>query len=125
MTIYYWIRKQNPILQLICTFKNLLALHCADIGKTWFRLKNQITSPRHISENGLSFPFLQPLVISYFLITNACGLNIILPLTKFEFVLCQIVSRNALKASPNEEIKNLWSVTRNYKNVQYDTYKST
>ena len=54
---------------------------------------------------------------------NKFGLNIILPSTKF--VQCQTVCRTALKYSPNQDIKNLWAITSNNKNVQYDIYKDT
>ena len=53
---------------------------------------------------------------------NKCGLNIILPSTKF--LQCQNVSRKSLKTSPNEATSNLWKETSNYKNVQYDSYKN-
>jgi hypothetical protein len=36
-------------------------------------------------------------------------LNIILPSTKF--IQCQTVSRSTLKASINEDINKLWSIT--------------
>ena len=54
---------------------------------------------------------------------NKFGLNIILPSTKI--IQCQTVSRLALKYSPNEDIKNLWAVTRTNRNIQYDIYKDT
>ena len=54
---------------------------------------------------------------------NKFGLNIILPSTKF--VQCQTVCRTALQYSPNQDIKNLWAITSNNKNVQYDIYKDT
>ena len=42
-----------------------------------------------------------------------------------KFTQCQTVQRNALKTSPNEAIKELWKLTNNHANVQYDIYKST
>ena len=54
---------------------------------------------------------------------NKFGLNIILPSTKF--IQCQTVSRSTLKASINEDINKLWSITSTNKNIQYDIYKNT
>jgi hypothetical protein len=54
---------------------------------------------------------------------NKFGLNIILPSTKF--IQCQTVSRSTLKASINEDINELWSITSTKKNIQYDIYKNT
>jgi hypothetical protein len=51
------------------------------------------------------------------------GLNIFLPSTKF--IQHHIVSRSALKYSPNVNINNLWAVTSTNKNIQYDIYKDT
>jgi hypothetical protein len=93
----------------------------SDIGKTWVTEKLDNIASTYIRK-WLELP-ISATLSNLLLPHNKFGLNIILPSTKF--VQCQTVSRNALKASPNEEIKNLWSVTSNYKNVQYDTYKST
>ena len=38
---------------------------------------------------------------------------------------CQTVARNALKCSPNEDIKHLWKSTSTHKNLQCDRYKDT
>ena len=54
---------------------------------------------------------------------NKFGLNIIFPSTKF--IQCQTVSRSTLKASINEDINKLWSITSTNKNIQYDIYKNT
>ena len=93
----------------------------SDIGKTWVTEKLDNIASTYIRK-WLELP-ISATLSNLLLPHNKFGLNIILSSTKF--VQCQTVSRNALKASPNEEIKNLWSVTSNYKNVQYDTYKST
>jgi hypothetical protein len=47
-------------------------------------------------------------------------LNIILPSTKF--IQCQIVSRSTLKASINDDINKLSSITSTNKNIQHDIY---
>jgi hypothetical protein len=54
---------------------------------------------------------------------NKCGLNVILPSTKF--IQCQTVSRSALKSSINENIRELWSITSTNRNIQYDIYSNT
>ena len=54
---------------------------------------------------------------------NKFGLNVI-P-ASIKFTQCQTVQRNALKNSPNEAIKDLWKLTNNHTNVQYDMYNST
>ena len=54
---------------------------------------------------------------------NKFGLNIILPSTKS--VQCQTACQTALKYSPNQNIENLWAITSNNKNVQYDIFKDT
>jgi hypothetical protein len=54
---------------------------------------------------------------------NKFGLNIILPSTKF--IQCQTVSRSTLKASINEDINKLLSITSTNKNIPYDIYKNT
>ena len=59
------------------------------------------------------------------LIINKCnyGLSLILPSTKF--IPCQTTIRNALKSSPNPDIRHLWQDSSHYTNVQYDHYKNT
>ena len=52
-----------------------------------------------------------------------CGLNLQLPSTKF--MRCQIVSRNAVKTSPNSNIESLWMNTCSSANIQYDAYQNT
>ena len=62
-------------------------------------------------------------IFNVYLPQNKFGLNIILPSTKF--IQCQTVSRSTLKASINEDIDKLWSITSTNKNIQYDIYKNT
>ena len=51
------------------------------------------------------------------------GLSLILPSTKF--IQCQTIMRNALKSSPNPDIRYLWQGSSQNTNVQYDQYKNT
>ena len=51
------------------------------------------------------------------------GLSLILPSTKF--IQCQTTIRNALKSSPNPDIRYLWQDSSQNTNVQYDQYKNT
>ena len=51
------------------------------------------------------------------------GLSPILPSTKF--IQCQTTIRNALKSSPNPNIRYLWQGSSQNTNVQYDQYKNT
>ena len=46
---------------------------------------------------------------------SKCGLNIILPSTKF--IQCQTVSWVALRSLPHVDINNLWAVTSTSKNI--------
>ena len=51
------------------------------------------------------------------------GISLILPSTKF--AQCQVVFRNALKSSPNNDINALWSRTSSGCNIQYDQYRNS
>ena len=51
------------------------------------------------------------------------GSSLILPSTKF--TQCQVVFRNALKSSPNNDSNALWSRTSSGCNIQYDQYRNT
>ena len=51
------------------------------------------------------------------------GINLVLPSTKF--IECQTTMLNALKSSPNHDIKCLWAETSYGTNLQYDYFKST
>ena len=82
----------------------------SDISKTWISKALDSIASKYIRK------WLE-LAVSATL-SNVFGLNIILPSTKF--IQCQTV-----KYSPNEDLKNLWAVTRTNKNIQYDIYKDT
>ena len=51
------------------------------------------------------------------------GTSLVLPSTKF--IECQTTMRNALKSSPNQDIKCLWAETSYGTNLQYDQFKNT
>ena len=51
------------------------------------------------------------------------GLNLILPSIKF--IQCQTIICNALKTSPNSDIKSLWLDSDNFTNIQFDQYRNT
>ena len=51
------------------------------------------------------------------------GINLVLSSTKF--IECQTVIRNALKSSPNLDIKTLWAETSYGTNLQYDQFQNT
>ena len=86
-------------------------LTITDISKTWIceTLDNVANKSATLS--------------NVYLPQNKFGLNIILPSTKF--IQCQTVSRSTLKASINEDINKLWSITSTNKNIQYDIYQNT
>ena len=45
--------------------------------------------------------------------------------SSIKFSQCQTVARNALKCSPDEDIKHLWKSRSAHTNLQYDRYKDT
>ena len=92
-----------------------------NISKTWISETLNSIASKYIRK-WLELPVCATLS-NVLLPQNKFGLNIILPSTKF--VQCQTVCRTALKYSPNQDIKNLWAITSNNKNVQYDIYKDT
>ena len=83
----------------------------SDIGETWVKEKLDNIASTYIRK-WLELP-ISATLSNVLLPRNKCGLNIILPSTKF--LQCQTVSRKALKASPNEATNNLWKDTSNYK----------
>ena len=95
-------------------------LTIADLSKTWVieNLDNKVADYVHrwfelpISAN------LSNLIIS----KSNYGLSLILPSTKF--IQCQTIIRNALKSSPNSDIKALWQDSNTYTNTQYDQYRN-
>ena len=54
---------------------------------------------------------------------NQCGLSLTLPSAKF--LQCQTILRNALKSSPNDNIRSLWKNATSSTNIQYDLYRNT
>ena len=82
-------------------------LTIADLSKTWVvdNLDNIITS---YVRKWLELP-ISATISSLILNKSRYGINLVLPSTKF--IECQTVICNALKSSPNLDIKNLWAET--------------
>ena len=51
-----------------------------------------------------------------------CGLSLILPSTKY--IQCQAIIRNALKSSPNSDIKSLRQDSNTFTGNQFDQYRN-
>ncbi|CAB4043669.1 Hypothetical predicted protein, partial [Paramuricea clavata] len=96
-------------------------LTITDISKTWICETLDNIATKYI-QKWLELP-ISATLSNVYLPQNKFGLNIILPSTKF--IQCQTVSRSTLKASINEDINKLWSITSTNKNIQYDIYKNT
>ena len=100
-----------------------LSLHLtiADLSKTWVvdNLDNIVTS---YVRKWLELP-ISATISSLILNKSRYGINLVLPSTKF--IECQTVIRNALKSSPNLDIKNLWAETSYGTHLQYDQFQNT
>jgi hypothetical protein len=96
-------------------------LTITDISKTWICETLDNVATKYIRK-WLELP-ISATLSNVYLPQNKFGLNIILPSTKF--IQCQTVSHSTLKASINEDINKLWSITGTNKNIQYDIYKNT
>ena len=94
-------------------------LTVANISKTWVceHLDNMVS--KYIRQ-WLELP-VSATLSTIFLSKTKFGLNIQLPSTKF--MQCQVILRNALKSSTNQEVRDLWRCTSSNMNVQYDTYQ--
>ena len=93
----------------------------ADLAKTWIAENMDSLVSKYILqwlELSISAT-LSTLVIS----KSKYGISLILPSTKFAH--CQVVIRNALKSSPNNDINTLWSRTSSGCNIQYDQNRRT
>ena len=93
----------------------------ASLSKTWVTESIDSVITKYIRK-WLEIPICGTLSNIY-LTRNRFGLNI-LP-ASVKFTQCQTVLRNALKTSPNDSIKELWKLTNNNTNIQYDVYSST
>ena len=96
-------------------------LTVASLSKTWV-IENIDSTVNSYIRKWLEVP-VSGTLSNVYLSRNKFGQNIIPPSIKF--TQCQTVHRNALKSSPNDNIKELWTSTSNHTNVQYDSYKST
>ena len=93
----------------------------ASLSKTWV-IENIDSIVNSYIRKWLEVP-VSGTLSNVYLSRNKFGQNIIPPSIKF--TQCQTVHRNALKSSPNDNMKELWTSTSNHTNVQYDSYKST
>ena len=106
-----------------CFILSKIAWHLTfpDLSKTW-EGENLDTIVAKFVHHWLEFPssaILSQLIIS----TSNYGLSLILPSAKF--IECQTTLQNALKSSPNPDIRYLWQDSSQNTNVQYDQYKNT
>ena len=104
---------------LKCASKRLSLVSCflsRCLGRKWLELP---VSTILFSLIAIPQQSLSNIVLPY----SKFGLNIQLPST--EFIQCQTVLRNALRASPNKDIQALWKSTSSHTNIQYDTYRNT
>ena len=95
-------------------------LTIAELSKTWVieNLDNKVADHvRRWFELPISAT-LSNLIIS----KSNYGLSLILPSTKF--IPCQTIIWNALKSSPNSDIKALWQDCNTFTNIQYDQYRN-
>ena len=76
----------------------------ADIGKTWVTENIDNLVSQYIRQ-WLELP-ISATLSSLILSKSKYGMSLILPSAKF--MQCQVVVRNALKASPNSDINALW-----------------
>ena len=93
----------------------------ADLSKTWVveNLDNIVSS---FVRKWLELP-VSATFSSLILNKSKYGISLVLPSTKF--TECPTTMRNALKSSPNQDIKCLWAETSYGTNLQYDQFKNT
>ena len=113
----------HPKYKLLLYHRLVISWHLtiADLSKTWAinNLGNIVTS---YVRKWLELPIsatISPLILN----KSRYSVNLVLPFTKF--IECQTVIRNALKSSPNLDIKNLWAETSYGTNLQYDQFQNT
>ena len=109
---------KNKLLLYHCFVLSKLAWHLtiADLSKTWVieNLDNVVSS---YVRQWLDLP-ISATFSSLILKISRNGINLILPSIKF--IECRTIIRNALKSSPNPDIKSLWVDTSYGTNPQYD-----
>ena len=95
-------------------------LTIADLNKTWV-VENLHSAVTRYIHKWLALPIsasISGLIVSKFYY----GLDLVLPSTKF--IQCQTIIRNALKSSPNADIRSLWQGSNTSTNIQYDQYRN-
>ena len=114
---------KNKLLLYHCFVLSKLSWHMtiADLSKTWVveNLDNIVSS---FVRKWLELP-ISATFSSLILNNSKYGISLVLPSTKF--IECQTTMRNALKSSPNQDIKCLWAETSYGTNLQYDQFKNT
>ena len=95
-------------------------LTIADLSKTWV-VENVDTIVSKFVRHWLEIPISATLSILIISKSNY-GLSLILPSTKF--IQFQTTIGNALKSSPNPDIRYLWQDSSQNTNAQYDPYKT-
>ena len=114
---------KNKLLLYSCFVLSKLSWHLtiADLSKTWV-VENLDSVVSRFVRQWLELPIC-PTFSSSILNTSKYGINLILP--SVQFIECQTTIRNALKSSPNPDIKSLWADTCYGTNLQYDQFQNT
>ena len=95
-------------------------LPIADLIKTWV-VENLDSAVTRYIRKWFELPIsasISGLIVS----KSHYGLNLVPPSTKF--IQCQTIIRNALKSSPNADIRSLWKDSNTSTNIQYDQYRN-
>ena len=115
----------HPKIKLLLYHRYILSklswhLTIADLNKTW-AVENLDTVFTRYIRKWFELPIsasISGLIIS----RSYYGLNLVLASTKF--IQCQTIIRNALKYSPNADIRSLWQASNTSTNFQYDQYRN-
>ena len=121
MIAYPATEKKLPLYQRFQLLKLSWHLTIADLSKTWV-VENVDSVVAGFVRQWLELPICSTFS-SLILSTSRYGINLILPSVKF--TECQTIMRNALKSSPNLDIKSLWADTSYGTNLQYDQFQNT
>ena len=113
---------KNRLLLYHCYILSKLSWHLtiAALNKTWV-VENLDSAVTRYIRKWFELPIsvsISGLIVS----KSHYGLNFVLPSTKF--IQCQTIIRNALKSSPNADIRSLWQDSNISTNIQYDQYRN-
>ena len=95
-------------------------LTIADLSKTWV-VENLDSAVTKYIRKWFELPIsasIGGLIVS----KSHYGLNLVLPSAKF--IQCETILRNALKSSPNADIRSLWKDSTTSTNIKYDQYRN-